>query len=157
MNTSHQLLHTSSFHTFASFFPPLQKNWLCASQDDSLLPLTALAELTLRGTTTLQMGLDSNISTHSSSPSSQLLSSRFLSVLHSSFAAGTLMKGLVDLKLPVDNPLWHYDHSINDTNAHQNQRPRLRLRTLLWTLKDQSQTFSAEILHLYWWHCLEEI
>lgn len=38
-----------------------------------------------------------------------------------------------------------------------NQRPRLRLRTFLWTLKDQSQTFSAEILHLYWWHCLEEI
>lgn len=25
----------------------LQKNWLCASQDDSLLPLTALAELTM--------------------------------------------------------------------------------------------------------------
>lgn len=45
MKASQTLLHV--IDPFPHFCLVLQKNWLCASQDDSLLPPTALAEMTV--------------------------------------------------------------------------------------------------------------
>lgn len=68
----------------------LQKNWLCASQDDSLLPLTALAELTMGDHFTTDGTKTPCFYIHFSVlPSFPFLS---FSLLHSSIAADTLMK-----------------------------------------------------------------
>lgn len=62
----------------------LQKNWLCASQDDSLLPPTALAELTMGdhyttdGTELHPLTLNSSVPLHSFAASLLSLSLTFL-------------------------------------------------------------------------------
>lgn len=93
----------------------LQKNWLCASQDASLLPPTALAERATGDHYTTD-GLNSIlyilaiVPSHSSAAS--LLS---FSLLHSSFAANKLMKHTENWHGPtllVDNWMWRFDHSV---------------------------------------------
>lgn len=117
LNLKHEHLLSLASHSqlptlwFAVVF---QKNWLCASQDDSLLQLTAPAELTTGATTTLPPGFNSNMYTHSFM--SQLLFFFFFSLCYIPLLQRTnewnYRKWCGSKALPVDNGSWLYNHSV---------------------------------------------